>query len=210
MQKKVFFSILAIIFSLILISAIIILNIPKQIKYSDDPKTWIETKAAGIKEVSVDKVTKGKSFIDPLGQQYRSDKIITVFDYEGFYKGRYFKSEYIEENKILMRISQTMNANDGIIEGFIVEEIKEGIPVAYIFLDEDWKELVGPTNIFWGAELQNEQPFSYTQVDNGIYMNTINDDQARFSEDYRFHYGSIIVGDLTRENQVNATLIRFV
>lgn len=189
--------------------ALVIINIPKKGVYTKDAEKWIETKGTE-KKIIVEEITEGTGFVDDMGQQLRVGTIETVFDYEGFYKGNHFKREYVENNRIIMRINPSMNPNDGIIEGFIVEKIEDDKPVVYIFVDEDWKKNMPLTNIFWGRNFEFEKAFTFTQVSNGIYMNKIEDDISRFSEDYKVHAGGIVVGDITREDDVNKTLIRLI
>ena len=182
--------------------------------YSDDPATWIEEKGA-IREISVDKITKGASYHSSLGQQYDDGTISTAFDYEGFYKGSYFRREYKDEDgNLLMRITPEMSPTNGIIEGFIVEKIEDNKPIAYIFLDEDWKQKVGTTYIFWGATFQNERIYDFKEVSKGVYMEQIEDDSSRFTRNYKLNHGGIIVGDITPEKKAiedpNVTAIKFI
>lgn len=179
--------------------------------YSDDPRTWVEDKIGGAKEINVDKVTKGEGFVDFNGVQLRHEEIATVFDYEGFYKGEFFRRDYKDDDgNVLMSISPNIKPNDNTIEGFMVEKFENNDLVVYIFLDEDWKRGVGKTNIFWGKDYEFDKEFSFNLVSEGVYMDKIIDAKERFSDDLRMHFGGIIVGDLTRDNDVNATLIRVV
>lgn len=211
MQKKVFFSVLAIVFSLILISTFIVLNIPEEetYEYSDDPKTWVETKPDGVREVSVDKVTGGESYTDFNGQQYVTSNIGTVFSYEGWYKGEQFRREYIDNKGLkIMRIDPNMKPRDGVIEGFIVERIEDDKVYVYIFLDEDWKNKVQNTRIYWGVTYQMDKDFDFSfSISPGIYMNKIEDDPNRFENNYNIHEGGIWVGDLKEKN--GSTVISF-
>lgn len=196
-NKKLF--IIWISLLIIIILALIIINLPKEEVYSDDPKTWIITEGVE-KEIDVEKITEGAGFIDDLGQQLRTDTIETVFDYEGFYKGNHFKREYIDENqKVRMRINPNINPNDGVIEGFIIEKVENNKPMVYIFVDEDWKQSLEFTNILWGRTFQNTRAFNFNQLSKGIYMDEIEDDSTRIEENYNLRFGGIIVGDLNQE-----------
>ena len=207
MKSKKFFIVW--VSSLVIILLIlIIINIPK--KEVSDAKTWIKTKGTE-KEIDIEKATQGSGFIDSIGQQLRTETIETVFDYEGYYKGNFFRREYTDENKNMkMRISTDMIPNDGIIEAYIIEKIEDNKPIAYIFLDEDWKNNLAITNIFWGRNFEYEKPFVFTKISEGVYMTKIDDDASRFSENYKLHYGGIIIGDLTREDDKDKTLIKFI
>ena len=161
--------------------------------------------------LNIDFITNGSSFIDSQGQQIRLEDISTVFTIEGYYKGNYFKKEFSdEEDNVLMRIDTSMTPGDGIIEGFILEKIENDVPIAYIFLDEDWKEQVGNTNIYWGDSWAFNKSFEFNSIQEGIYMEKIEDDKSRFSEDYKIRLYGIIVGDLTFEDNENKTLIKLV
>lgn len=212
MQKKVIFGLLIIIVSLVLISTVVILNLPKQpekLVYSDDPKTWVIDKPGGVKEVSVDKVTKGESYTDFNGQQYVTSNIGTVFSYEGWYKGQQFRREFIDsKGQNIMKISQNMKPYDGVIEGFIVERIEGNKVYAYIFLDEDWKNKVDNTRIYWGKTYQLDKDFDFSStISPGVYTNKIEDDPNRFENNYNIHQGGIWVGDLKEET--GSTVISF-
>ncbi|NQU99348.1 MAG: hypothetical protein HQ538_01300 [Parcubacteria group bacterium] len=213
MQKKWLIPGIIALVILIIVSIIILLKPSLQsedikVEYSDDPRTWVDDKPRGIKEVSVDKVTKGEAYIDSNGQQYDTEKIGTVFSYEGWYEGNWFKREYIEKNKVVMRINPEMKSNDRIIEGFIVEKIENNIPYTYIFLDEDWKNLVNNTRIYWGRSYQLEQDFDFTnEISDGIYMDKIQDQIERFDNNFNLNYGGIWVGDLKEET--GSTIISF-
>jgi len=186
------------------------LSLPKSIVFSNDPKDWID-KNNEITEVNVNQVSKGKSHIDNLGQQFNDyeKEIRTSFKQEGFYKGNYFTNSYSEKNKEVMKITNKINPNNGIIEGYILEIIEDK-PIVYIFLDQDWKEKIGETNIFWGINFANEKRFDFEEISKGIYMNKIIDDANRFSNNFTIHTWGVIVGDLTKDNDVNKTLIKLV
>lgn len=211
-MKKKRILIIAIIFIIIVIPIIfyfLSIEEPAYI-YSDDPKTWVEEKD-GVKKINIDKVTRGEGYVDFNGLQLRHEEIETVFDYEGFYKGDYFRREYVDENgKILMKVTPDIKPNDGIIEGFMIEKFENNELVVYIFLDEDWKRNIGNTNIFWGKSYEFDKEFSFNLISEGIYMDKIIDVKERFSDDLRMHFGAVIVGDLARDDDVNATLIRLV
>jgi hypothetical protein len=168
--------------------------------YSDNPRDWIESKGLSQAVINVDEATQGEGFIDELGQQYRSAEIDTAFDLRGMYKGSAFKKQYADENgRIVMQIQETMNPNDGIIEGFIVERINGTQPIAYIFLDQDWKNKVGETYIHWGVDYQQQKKFSFSKMEKGVYIDIIEDDKLRFDSAENIRYGGIIVSDISPE-----------
>ena len=207
MKSKKFFVVWVSLLVIILL-ALVIINIPKKDSYSEEPKLWIETKGSE-KEINVEKATDGQSHFDrDMGQQYETETIGTAFDLEGWYKGNYFKREYMEDNRVTIRISNEMQPNDGVIEGFVMEKIENNIPYLYIFLDEDWKNNVENTNIYWGRSYQNKKIFDFSsQISAGIYMNKVKDDENRFQNNYGLHIGGVYAGDLRDDDK--STIISF-
>ena len=199
--SKLMLILLLVVIIAVVIALILAIRKPKIEPYSDNPKTWVNDKGGGIKEVSVDEVTKGDSYVDAGGnQQVITADIGTVFTSEGWYKGRYFSNNYEEDGKTLMKIGSDMNPNDGIIEGIIVEKFENGKPFAYIFLDNDWKNRVFNTTVFWGKLYEHEKTFVFNEISPGVYMDKIEDDMSRFENDFSIHKGGIYVGDLRSEN----------
>lgn len=206
MERKRFFMIW-ISLLVIVILVLIIINIPKK-ENIDNPKTWVKTKGFE-KEIDVEKATQGQSYFNrDAGQQYKTETIGTAFDLEGWYKGNYFKREYIENNRIIMRINNEMKPNDGIIEGFVMEKIENNVPYIYVFLDEDWKNNVENTYVYWGEFYENKKEFDFSSpLSSGIYMNMVKDDETRFQNDYGLHLGGVYVGDLREDDR--STIISF-
>ena len=173
MNKKVLIMLvsgLVVILIIILVSMFLLQPEKETPYYSDNPSDWISSKAAGVKEISIDKATKGEGYIDDNGQQYDAIDIGTVFTYEGWYKGVRFRRELSDEDgNMIMRINQEMNPRDGVIEGFIIERIEEGKIYAYIFLDDDWKESVENTIIYWGKHYQLDKDFDFLPIRDNIY-----------------------------------------
>lgn len=163
---------------------------------------YIKSKAGGIKEVDVGFITAGNSYVDYATQQQYADKdISTVFTVEGWYKNNHFYTTYSENGRILMKIGSDMKPNDGVIEGYIVEKIENRKPMAYIFLDNDFKERVKNVKIYWGKYFDKSKEFNFTdEVSNGVYMEVIEDDISRFENDFSLHSGGIIIGDLNNQS----------
>ncbi len=175
--------------------------------YSEDPKTWVDDKGKGRIEVNVDKVTLGEGFITDNGEQYETADIETVFDYDGWYKGNYFKRAYYEGGKKVMSINPEMKPDDGIIEGFVLERFEDDIPYLYIFLDEDWKNEIPDTKVHWGYRFQNKVDYIFdNQISNGVYMVKIEDEMARFENNAPLRMGGVYVGDWREDN---STVIAF-
>ncbi|MBI2139480.1 hypothetical protein HYU14_01040 [Candidatus Woesearchaeota archaeon] len=192
----------------LLIALMAYLFYPKKPYYSDDPKDWVEDKGKGVREINVDKATGGAGYVDFNGLQYETGTIGTVFAYDGWYHGSYFREEYadLDDGKVLMRISPQMKPYDGIIEGFMVEKVIDEKPYVYIFLDEDWRKSVFNTTVFWGKFHQSDKEFNFSfEASKGIYMDWVEDDMERFENGYNIHDGGVWVGEI-REDR-NSTLI---
>lgn len=178
-----------------------------QQQYSDNPADWVKQ---GI--IDVEQATKGTSYINEIGQQYSDSETRTVFETEGYYKGNYFNTEYIDESngKTKMRITTAMKPNDGIVDGFMTErkDKKIGKWVVDIFVDEDWKKQVGQTNIYWGKFYMQNKQFVFNEISPGIYHDQIIDDSNRLLENARMRMFGIIVGDATKEDDAGKTVMK--
>lgn len=192
-KKRIIILVILFIVALIIIYALIQ---PKKIKYSKNPKDWIEKKG-NIKEINVEKATEGKGYFNVNNQQYKFLSVNTVFGYDGIYKGVIFKNKHFnEQGKVVIEITQDLVPNDNILQGIIVEKFEAGKPVVYIFLDEDWKKRFPKINIAWGKTYQNFKQFDFNEISEGIYVERIEDDHKRFNEDFSMSQGGIIVGNL--------------
>ncbi|MBI4919419.1 hypothetical protein HY837_05780 [archaeon] len=186
---------------LILVSSYYYFSLPKPIEFSNEPKDWIKEN-----KIDIFYATQGKSYLlDTL--QYSGDGINTAFDIEGFYKGKKFLKAHKINNKTVMRTTQELKPNDGIIDGFIFETIENDTTKAYLFVDEDWKKYIGKTNILWGKNFENQKEYDYKEIKKGIYMNFIIDDRNRFSKDFTVHTGGVMIGDISKEDSKDKTLI---
>ncbi|MCK5474628.1 MAG: hypothetical protein KAI53_04425 [Candidatus Aenigmarchaeota archaeon] len=157
--------------------------------------------------IPVDNLTEDKGYVGNTGDiQYMHGSTWTSFHISGIYRGEQFSKAYYvrDENgdyDVLMAIGSGLNPNDGIIQGYIVENFENNTPYAYIYLDEDWRKKVGDTNIIWGKDLDRIKAFEWTKIGNGVYMNRIEDDTARFAADnINIREGGIFVGDITIED----------
>ena len=128
-----------------------------------------------------------------------SADIKTMFYTYGYYQGKNFEKDYVKSGKEIMSISTKMTPGNGIIEGYTVFEVINNSPIFYIFVDEDWKQKVNPTRIFYGFEHSKNKTFQFNEVSKGIYMDKIIDDKDNYDDKYQFHIGSILIGDLTDE-----------
>ena len=200
MNKKI----LAGILLLVIISTVYLFTRPEEeIYYSEDPITWIQDESGGVKQINVDSITKGDGW-DADDQLFLTiNGSETIFPYEGYYKGKYFDREYIEYGEVKMRVASDFKPNDGIIEGYVVERYYNDTFDIFIFLDEDWKNLVYPTNIVWGKDYSKTKPFIFNEVSDGVYMDRIIDDAERFEFNYLQSNTGIIVGDVTQEKVLN-------
>ncbi|MEM4398109.1 MAG: hypothetical protein QW757_05820 [Candidatus Woesearchaeota archaeon] len=179
-----------------------------------DTKNWIEKN-----KINLEKATEKQSYQNYIGQQ--SYDLDTVFFHEGVYLGNYFKDYFKENNQIKIRFSEQLK-KDNIPDIFVFEkeeiEDKEKKLVVYIFFDEDWKNNIKETNIIWGSNYQYIKKISFTEknkVADFIYMEKINDDKNRFSDDLKIHYTGIYIGmiskdDIEKNDFKNSIFIKFI
>ena len=199
MDKKRIVVLVAIILVILILAYIIIQ--PKKAGYSKNPEDWIEQKG-DVNKVNVEKATGGKGYFNMNNQQYKFLSVDTSFGYDGLYEGEVFKNKhYNEQDKLVIEITQELVPDDGILQGIIIEKFEEGKPVAYIFLDGDWKEQFLDLNIVWGKTYQNIKKFDFNEISPGIYANNVDDDPERFNEDFSMSQGGIIVGNLKEKGE---------
>lgn len=225
MEKKWWGLMLIIVSIIIAVLLVLMIFFPKETGpyYSDDPRTWVDDKGGGVKEINVDKVTKGKGYFDDTSEQYKdiNSFIETAFSYNGIYKGNgFFEEKYYTKiggvDVLVMEITPEFNPTDGILQGIIIERIEHGDPESFLFLDEDWRKQFLDLYIVWGATYQNEKRFEFNSVGNGVYMDHVFDDKDRFTtESYKgVVHGGVIVGDLSRADirngNLNGTIILLV
>jgi hypothetical protein len=143
--------------------------------------------------------------------QYETDNIGTVFSISGFYEGESFIGEYRDAaNRTRMKITPSMQPGNGIAEGYIAELVIDGEPTLFIFVDEDWKDQIPDTKIYFGRSFENEIEFDFenpTEKKNGVYMMRVLDDPKRFENNFSTHFGGVYLGDLREDNR--STLIVF-
>ena len=158
-------------------------------------------------QVPVETVTDDKGYTDKTGDiQYMEGTSWTSFHLSGIYNGERFSKAYYtyDDNgdlEVLMTIDNDLDPNDGVIQGYIVENFENKTPYAYIYLDDDWKKQIGETNIIWGKDLNITKKFEWIEVADGIYMNRIEDDKERFDVlDINNRESGIFVGDFTIED----------
>lgn len=193
---------------IIIIGLFILLRKPK-IYYTDDSSDWIERKGLGIKEINVDKVTKGTGYAGEDQLYLTINGSETVFPYEGFYKGEYFEQQKIKDGKLRMKISSTFKPNDGVIEAYVVERVINDTFEIFIFVDEDWKKEIPVTNIVWGKDYSRTKPFTFNEISSGIYMDQIDDDPERFAFNYKQSNTGIVVGNVNQQKVQNGIVDEF-
>jgi len=190
-----------------------------------EPETWIEDNAATEepedKEINIFKATRGKASVDTSQEDYYINGDIESFFYYGSYKGNDFQTAYLNpsfynlslektfsekeelaENLTIMRITNIIKPRDNVINGFILGKEENGMYSFYIFLDEDWKNKVGFTNILWGDNFKdpntlNIRPFDFSKSEKGIYINKIENNVNWFKK--RPRKGGIVVGEINRD-----------
>jgi hypothetical protein len=169
--------------------------------YSNDPKDWLDT-TGSLVNVNVRKATAEMSYQNYIGQQFDDGYIDTVFAHDGMYKGNYFQDEYQDNGNIYVKFTQELNPDNGIPEIYMLEKISGGKPVVYIFVDDDWEKNI-PSSIIWGDKFQYSRQAKFSEVEKGIYLDSLEDDSDRFTNDFKVHYGGIVVGSITKEDLLN-------
>ncbi|MFH2019894.1 MAG: hypothetical protein ABIJ34_00620 [archaeon] len=238
MEKKTI-TISGIIAVIILIVVIIKITTPKQsepVYFTEDPSDWISDNrnSEHQKDITIDinRATKTLSIFDGKKQEYYYyGKRVTFFSH-GYYQGIPFTEAYVDpdilqdasspsellelaDKNAKIKISQNMNPNDGIMNAFILAKVENKEFVFYLFVDEDWKNQIGFTNIMWGDNLKDinnvkVRSFDFEKFDKGIYYDKITD-AVWFKKDTN---GGIFLGEITKtdlglksEKDLNATFI---
>ena len=200
--------IISIIVLILIILFLVIINPigKKQIKSEKIPDQIINQIDKNTAEINIESITQGKSEIIGTSQQYEIEQGLTAFEIDGLYDGIPFTDIYQENETIYMKISNELTPNDNIIEGYIIEKIEDENTkeiYAYIFLDNDWKNKIKDTKIFWGSQYQFYLDYEFNEISDGIYMMKIPDDPARFSQDFSISAGGIAVGNLQPDDIIN-------
>ena len=157
--------------------------------------------------INVTEITNENGYEDNAETiQYENGVYRYKFGHIGVLKGYIFSNEVIfqrEDNEtfILLRITPDMDPKDDIPEAYIVPNIENDIMEINIFLDQDFKNMLGNrTNIIWGSTYQNFKKYDFsTEYKKGIYVDTVYDNDTE-----RFRIGgndaNIFVGDATLED----------
>lgn len=187
-------------------------------------QTWIEsleeTPQPNDVEINVFKATRGQATVSSQEDLNVKGETTSLF-YHGSYEGNPFQTLYVspefynlsqgktEQEQIelskksaLMQISPDMDPTDGVIDGLILLKQEDGIFSVYIFVDQDWKDKVGYTNILWGDDFRDPatlhtRQFNFTTQKNGIYTDKIEQDVDWFNESPV--RGGVIVGEINLE-----------
>jgi hypothetical protein len=208
----------------------------KMLYFTPQPESWAErddlSDIPGDVRISLTKATQGSSDFSGNRLEYFEKGSITAFFYHGLYKGEDFDYEYIHpdfynlstskltpgqidelrQKYKVIEITQNLKPEDGIMQAFIVAKKDTKGFRFYIYVDEDFKRLLGSSNIVYGEDFLDrdtliERPFDFSEVSPGIYMDKI--------EDYNKWYdsepitGGIAVGDISIDTLLhsNSTFI---
>lgn len=126
--------------------------------------------------IDVEEAADGNANKQSTGNiEYDNEAYWLLFIPRGIYMGDLFSTEYEDEDEVVrMRITNTLDHKNGIIEGWMTFNIRSDIMYVSIFLDRDWKSQVdGKTNIIWGDDLDNIREFEWDSISPGIYMDEI-------------------------------------
>jgi hypothetical protein len=200
MNKKILLFGIGLILLIVIVS-VFYLSKPKEGPYySDKPSEWIVAVDVSTKEIDVNQVSKGQALDNNRDMYFYINGTTTSFEYEGYYKGKYFTRHFPGEEPFLIRINPEMKPADGVMEGYLVERFINDTYQVFIFLDNDWKQEIPDTNIVWGKDYVFARPFDFSnEISPGLYMDEILDDPRRFGWNHRVSYSAILVGDITQE-----------
>jgi hypothetical protein len=192
--------------------------------YTDNPSHWIADDPNTLEEdtkIDVVRATKGKLRLERSQQDFISDGNLESFFYGGRYKGNEFQSEYLPEDffnrtqgmpleekreqadgEALMRITNEIDPDDGIINGFIMAREEQNKLVFYLFIDEDWRTRTEFTNIVWGDDFRNqatlsERTFDTSTEEEGIYIEKLQTNVDWYKG--AVVKGGIVVGEITKD-----------
>ncbi len=134
--------------------------------YDVDDKVFVDVGEAA--DGNAEKQTSGSI-------EYDYDGYWMLFVPTGIFVGEPFGTQYHDEaEELRMHITDTLDPDNGVIEGWVAFNIKKDKLYASIFLDEDWKRKVqGTTRIIWGEEWNETDEYSWRAISRGIYMDEI-------------------------------------
>lgn len=203
-HKKLIISLL-IILLIVIIGNVFYFYYSSTEHYSDNPSKWIN-QVNDTMSLDLNEASEGNSYLDGNSEQ-QYGAIGTMFSSEGWYKGNYFNNEYVSNGKTLMKITNDLVPNNGVIEGFLFEKLEGEDLFAYIFVDSDWKNNLPDTKVFFGSDYQYNTTFDFSnELKPGVFMMKIKDDKERFISGYSIHKGGFYIGELGEET---STLISF-
>lgn len=162
-----------------------------------------EDVADGITEVSRGK-TSFYSEIEVDGMIYAKESFIN-----GIFCGHSFNiALYDEEDNPVIVLDNELDPEDGIMDVHMIpsfEESDEGIEfVTRIYVDEDFIETVGDAiQVAWGENFSNIRPFSFQEVDSGIYRDIVREPADRFELGKEYTSVDTAVGKFTKDDLRN-------
>lgn len=169
---------------------------PGTIEYSNNPADWVDRTDEGVM-VDVNEATRGKGEYNDFNQQLLLPTAEeTAFAYEGIYRGNFFGRRFFgPDGKTLMEITPNLIPGDGILQGILIERVNNGVLETHIFIDDDWRAALGGNiGIVWGAEYEKARQFAFTEVRDGIYHDSVQDDASRLRAD--ISVGGVQVGNM--------------
>jgi hypothetical protein len=174
--------------------------------FTDDPNEWVRQSEITETEKSVNintyAATRGDLVLEDDQQNYFIDGEINSFMYYGSYDGYSFGSEFLDDkyyeiianlteeernntnlNKLaeehtLMKITNQFDANDGVINAFVMSRLENKEMVFYLFVDQDWKDKLEFTNVFIAEDFLDpstwtEEEYDFSNYDDDVYIKKI-------------------------------------
>ncbi|MBU0980253.1 MAG: hypothetical protein KJ709_05575 [Nanoarchaeota archaeon] len=210
-------------FFAVLIAAIVILMVlilrgepelvsPMDPFVSDYPPDWIE-RQGNVQHINVSEATQLRGDVRGGHQRYfEPSGDMTVLVFAGAYQGNFFNNIYKQDESVLFRIHNEPIPNDGIPEFFAVYTRKEGKPMLYMFVDDDWKLRSGSQlYVVWGSDLRDsaglhEKTFDFSLQQNGVYIDYLDED-IDWIIDQNPVWGGVIVSQFDKSSIVDESFI---
>lgn len=202
-MKKIL--LLAAIIGAVVTAAAFIFLLQQNPAKESSPSGWFYAEGRGY-VLDVFKATEGRARYTDEGIDYKEGEYDTLFTFESFYRGIPF-TEFYGDRKGGMAVSPYFVPDDGILNAFIMEKRIDGQWHAYFFVDEDWKREHPDTIIYYGTAYEFEKRFEFGQVADGIYYDEIIDVERIKGN---VHSMGPLIGDITREDQINKTVVRII
>ena len=160
------------------------------------------TDGTGRVFIDTNKAAGGHAERDYYGLiRYKESNYWLLFVPEGIYNGEVFYSSHEDDDgNVIIAFNDTMDPDNGIIEGWMTFRVIDNELHARVFLDEDWRSRIqGTTRLFWGEHWNLTRAYGWKEIYEGVYMDTVTMSAKYLYEDITAPI-HIFVGNATPEN----------